>query len=160
MKERLHVREGEHWRPKDLKAKGLLNFRGFKTLERWYEVLEEMGELLDVNDVAHAKALNALTMTMVEEVAAGGDWEVAWTLLPLPDPCAIDPIHSMSVQQYSTAINLLKDWAVISERRHAKGSTGAQGGGGAGTGGKGDKKWVQLSKSQLASYEKWKKENP
>ena len=73
VKERLHVREGEHWRPKDLKAKGLLNFRGFKTLERWYEVQEEMGELLDANDMAHAKALNALTMTMVEEVAAGGD---------------------------------------------------------------------------------------
>ena len=72
-KERRHVRKGEDWKPKDLKVGTLLNFRGFQTLERWFAVTEEIGELLDRNDVAHTKALVSLTMSMNEGVAAGGD---------------------------------------------------------------------------------------
>ena len=46
IKERLKIRTGEAWRPRDLIARGLLNFRGYRTLHRWFILGEEMMELL------------------------------------------------------------------------------------------------------------------
>ena len=127
--DRLGTRPNEYWRVKDLKTKQIVNFRGFKTLERWFEVMEELQELLAKNDTDHAKALTALCLSMLEEVAVGGDWDLAWTVLPIQDPCSADPVHAMSVAQYHTAVSLLADWEKITGRRSKTTTPNSNGGG-------------------------------
>lgn len=56
-KTRLKVKAGESWRPLDLKAKGLLDFKGYKTLERWCTVTEAIGEAIVEEKWKQVKAL-------------------------------------------------------------------------------------------------------
>ena len=113
--------------------------------------MEELQELLAKNDTDHAKALTALCLSMLEEVAVGGDWDLAWTVLPIQDPCSADPVHAMSVAQYHTAVSLLADWEKITGRRSKTTAPNPNGGGD-----RNNQNWVKLSAAQQKALDEWK----
>ena len=50
-------------------------------------ILAEIGECFAEEKPLRAQGLTALGMKLVEEVALGGDWELAFTIMPFEDPC-------------------------------------------------------------------------
>ncbi len=116
-----------------------------------------MVELFAEGKIDHVRGLLALQQTVIEEVAAGGDWPLSWSVLPIADPTDPSPVASMSVSQYATGVACLKDLSLIQDRRTKHQNTTNPNGGG-------DKrqpgKWTKLSAAQKEALEEWKKKNP
>ena len=102
----------------------------------------------------HVVGLLALQQSMLEEVAAGGDWGLSWSILPFADPTDPSPLASMSVQQYATGVAYLKDPSLVQDRRNKTGGGETRDKRPAAKG-----KWTQLSKAQQEALEEWKKKN-
>lgn len=100
---------------------------------------------------------------MLEEVAAGSDWSLAWCVPPFADPTDPSPLGAMTMDQYAMAASLLKDYETVAayrgkgRGRDSRAPTGPPGGGAREQKGR---RWINLSENQLKAFNEWKKKDP
>ena len=118
------MKKGHAWRVRDYKSQ--VPFGNFKTLERAWEVGEELLNSFVDGDVDRAKGLTAAWMMTLEQVALdGGDWALAWSMLPMPDPtvkATESVVGTMPMSAMATGMAFLRDQQAILDRR-GKGRT-------------------------------------
>ena len=78
------------------------------------------------NEVERARGLTAAWMMTLEQVALdGGDWGLAWSMLPMPDPtlkASEKVVGTMPMSAMATGVAFLRDQQAILDRR-GKGRT-------------------------------------
>ncbi len=99
---------------------------------------------------------------MLEEVAAGSDWSLAWTVLPITDPTEAPPMAAMNLDQYARAISLRKDYSLVADHRKKGQAGGARPNDkrGEGSAEKKGRRWIAMSEAQMKQYNEWKKKQP